>query len=144
MQDKVEKEIFAVNLLKQGISHRNVNDFCKKKFGEGISHTRLSEMDNDLRSGIDPLAGSGSNADHELILKQQELIIILKAKKEEQLIALKQFFKFFMAISNELDALDLSTNTKLTINQKRFNQMIDENLDDKVISKYEFLLKEDS
>ncbi|MCX6742745.1 MAG: hypothetical protein NT116_00740 [Candidatus Parcubacteria bacterium] len=76
-----------------------------------------------------------------MITKLQELITLLKAKKGEQQIAIKQLLKFFVAISNELDTIGKDSN-KLTINQDRFNQMIDESLDVKIIDKYEFLLKE--
>jgi len=133
-QQKNEKRMFCIDLLKKGISHRDINMFSMQKYGEGVSHTLLSKWDNQLRSGIDPsLEDQGSCIiDPNLISKMRELIELLKAKNNEHKIAIKQLLMLFVSISNIL------TDNKL--DQDSFEELVKQYLDLELIDKYQSMI----
>ncbi|MBD3343116.1 MAG: hypothetical protein GF353_28725 [Candidatus Lokiarchaeota archaeon] len=115
-----QKKAVALELLKKGVSHRDIIFYVKEKFGSGIGASTLTK----LRRKIE----TGSESDLKVIQLTNKLkLVIDKAKEQKDVIT--QLLTLFLAFNKEL-----RVNRKISI--AAFKRLVNDNVDQKLIDSY--------
>ena len=128
-----QKIKWVKNMLKNGVSGRDINRQLKIDFGEGIGTTKLQRLREELETEEEGTEEQDNvSQDPSLLNRMREIINLQKAKADETKRVITQLSNLFMGMQQALSENSLSPD--------EFNKLIDKHLIDQEL--IDFTVKE--